>query len=360
MLANSPGKILFYGGYSVLIRGHSFLTFAVVDKQGKGVYANASKGDERLIAKQFDLDFRPSLEDNSLINYAYLVGKHYLLAKNAYVPATIELTNSHIFGKDEEKSGLGSSAGATATTIKALFAVSGFSPSFHKETIFKLSQLAYALYSHKIGSGFDIASAVQEQTIIYERYNPDQLKLPETLTEEFLSLIPSLIDRPWEWVKTIPFKVPEKYDILFFNIKEARTSTISSVKSFKKLKKENPELLNSLMEQQDQAEKKAINALKESNDEDIRKYTHKAREVHKILQQEAKGLPIEPEELTNIIDEAENIPSVVAGRAPGAGGYDGLAFIVHKNTNQEELAKRIIDIAKEYSIDMQYIPLRIL
>ena len=45
---------------SIFHIGGYITTPEITDKQGKGVYANASKGEERLIAKQFSLDFSRS------------------------------------------------------------------------------------------------------------------------------------------------------------------------------------------------------------------------------------------------------------------------------------------------------------
>ena len=71
----SPGKVLFYGGFSVLLKNHISLSIAVFDKSGKGVTAKFKQGERRIISPQFGLDFEPSLSSNELVNIAYLVAE---------------------------------------------------------------------------------------------------------------------------------------------------------------------------------------------------------------------------------------------------------------------------------------------
>ncbi len=42
---NAPGKVLFYGGYSVLLEGHISLSIATVDKDGNEVVAKWERGE---------------------------------------------------------------------------------------------------------------------------------------------------------------------------------------------------------------------------------------------------------------------------------------------------------------------------
>ncbi len=357
MKVTSPGKIIFYGGYSVLLKDHLSLVIGVVDKNKNGVTAEIEEG-RRIISKEFGMDFEPSEERKELVNIAYIITENYLKSKGFNKTAKIELKNSPIFGTKDEKSGLGSSAASIASVVKSLFLINDLDPNFHSETIFKLSQMAYAKYSGKIGSGFDIAVSSIGQTIIYNQYNPSELDLEGN----FIEKIEKNINKPWTWVKIERFNWPSNYSVLFFNVKGGKTSSIKAVKAFKEFKKKNPKKLNEILNEQMKGEKIAITGLKERNEKKIREGTHIARSAHKKLQEEIKKLipnadEIEPKPLENIINESEKIEGVIAGRCPGAGGWDGLAFIVKKdflNIND------IIKIGKEENLFLDQIDINIL
>ena len=146
-----PGKIFFYGGYSVLEKGNPSLSIAVCDENGKGVTAEYEEGERKMISPQFGLDLEPKLEDNQIVSFAYIFAEKYLSSCSKLKKSTrITLENSPIFGEKNQKTGLGSSAAATVAVVKALFESNGFNSDAHVETIHKISQLAYAAYSKRI------------------------------------------------------------------------------------------------------------------------------------------------------------------------------------------------------------------
>ncbi len=356
-----PGKVLFYGGYSVLKNGYPSLCIAVVDERGRGVSAEWElSGEERIRSPQFNIDAKPELGQKELVSYAYITAKLYLKAKAKWQPVEVELENSPIFGEGDEKSGLGSSAAATIAVIKALFEANGYDSEIHSETIFKLGQFAYGWFSGKIGSGFDIATAAIGQTIVYYRYNPEMVVLPSSLTEEEVekSILTS-VEKPWEWVRIRRVRIPA--ELLVFNIKGGSTSTISAVKAWKEWKTKKPDEFNKLMEKQKAAEEVAIQALLAGDYEKVREYTRKAREAHRAMQEGISQVvsdfeKIEPEELTWLIDEAEErYPEVIAGRCPGAGGKDSVAFLVKPEADLEGLAKNIEQLGKEQGLVLSWI-----
>ncbi len=357
-----PGKVLFFGGYSVLLQGHVSLSIAVVDKKGKGVSARGKIGAERIISPQFNIDTIPDIENGELVSYAYVIGSTYLKMHNTWKPVRIELNNSSIFGRGEEKSGLGSSAAATVAVIKTLFLANKIDPETHRETILKLSQLAYGWFSGKIGSGFDISTSCMGQTIVYYRYDPSMVILPESNTKEAIAYaIEQTINKPWRGIKIKPVSIPA--NLLVFNIKGAKTSTISAVKAWKKWKEENEQRFIQLMKKQNDVENIAINALLEGKYDVVRKYTRKARGIQREMQEEiAKIVPsfekIEPEELTRLIDEVEEkVDGIIAGRCPGAGGKDSIAFLVERK--KEIDVKRIIEIGEEIGLELDKIDVEI-
>jgi ERG8-type phosphomevalonate kinase len=361
---NVPGKILFYGGFSVLERGNIALSVAVCGEDGRGVVAGAEIGARRIVSPQFGLDISPSLADGQIVSYAYVFAETYLRSCGKWTgDIRLKVENSPVFGAKDRKTGLGSSAAATVAVVKALFEANGLDSSAHVETVHKLSQLAYAAFSKKVGSGFDIATSAFGRSIIYNRYDPAEISLPSSQEgAEIGRAIAASVNRPWGWVKAIPFAFPNDYKIVFFNIIRGSTSTISSVKAAMEWKKSNGDEYKRLIAKQRDAEAKAIEALSAHKSADVRKYTHVAREAHQELQKRVKGAvpdfdPIEPEQLTAIIQDAEKMDGIVAGRCPGAGGYDGVAFIAESRFRE---TGEIAGLGKRHGLKLEHIPLRVL
>ena len=226
--------------------------------------------------------------------------------------------------------------------VKALFEFNGIDPYAHFETIHKISQWAHAKFFHKTGSGFDIATASAGHSIIYSRYDPDVMNIDGDPLESLLKTV----DTVWPGISMEPFTLPDKYKVLYFNIKGGKTETAKAVKGYKVWKKANPDEFQRLMEEQNEVESKAIDALRRGDDEMVRKYTEQGRAIHRTMDASIRKLvpnsdPIEPPAITQLITRAQKIEGVVVGRAPGAGGWDAVAFIVHKDfSNTNEILKR--------------------
>ena len=367
---NVPGKILFFGGYSVLETGHVALSLAVVDEKGHGVTAQVRKHDsDTLVAEQFNIRQEiasPDLVKKNVAMSAFFLTKMYLRAKGASSRHLVSLTNSPIFGI-EHKSGLGSSAAAPVAVVKAIFSAEGLDTYAHTETIHKLAQYSSAAFTGKTGSGFDIATCSVGHSIIYNRFNPASIALPESFsaaTDAPAKLLAS-IEKPWPDLVVRPVTLPAKYGILFFNIEGGKTSTVSNVRRVAEWKGHHPSEYGELMSNQNEYETEGIRMLLERNDDGVRRFTNSTRELHRKLQAEvvksSEGLdPIEPEPLTHLIDFAEGLEGIVAGRCPGAGGWDGVAFITDRDRFDEKGIGQIAAKGREYGLTLTHIPLRLL
>ena len=356
MLITSPGKVLFFGGYSVLLRSHLAYVLAVVDEQGKGVSADVERcPSPRILSPQFNLDVNP-LKDDSLVSKVYQVAYTYLSHHGFNEHACIKLENSKIFGKAEEKSGLGSSAAASVSVVKALFLANDLDVHAHVETVHKLAQWAYAWFSGKVGSGFDIATASFARSIVYTRYDPSSLHVND------LNNVVDDVSKPWPWLSVSERPLPRAYSLLFFNVLGAHTNTISAVKAWKRWRAHNKDVFEVLMEEQDKWERLAVQALFAQQDERVRHYTHKARAVHRQMQQHIRSVvkefeDIEPPQLTRFIEAVEALDGVVAGRCPGAGGYDSVAFIVRSDFNDVD---KVVSIARSMGLALQHHTLKVI
>ena len=367
---NVPGKVLFFGGYSVLELGHISLSLAVVDDEGNGVTATVEEADaDVLISRQFGIMQKidsPELIRKNIVASAFFLARLYLESKGFSDTHVVSLTNSPIFGI-EHKSGLGSSAAAPVAVVKSLFSADGMDNYAHSETIHKLSQYSGAAFTNKIGSGFDVATCAAGHTIVYKRFNPSSIILPsdfKNMTETTTKVLYS-IERPWPDILTRIISMPSKYGLLFFNIEGGKTSTVSNVRTVGEWKRQHPTGYIELMERQNAHETEAIGRLLDGDNDGLRRYTHAAREIHRKLQglvaQSYPGLdPIEPELLTKLIEFGETIHGIVVGRCPGAGGWDALAFLIERDLFDKSSIDAIVAKAKEYDLVLKHLPLRLL
>ncbi|MEM4360872.1 MAG: hypothetical protein QXV83_01885 [Candidatus Anstonellaceae archaeon] len=353
-----PGKILFYGQYAVLEKGFSAFSFAVLDKKNNGVNASFKLGRKRIISKQFGLNFEPKKFD-VLVSYPYLFAEYYLKQIGEWKKdVEICLSNSKMFGPPNFKSGLGSSAAATVAIVKSLFLAQGLDIKNNLEIIHKISQYAYAAFSRKLSSGYDIATATYATSIEYKRFDPKLINIQKIFDMEYFF---KTVNKNWNSLTIFPLSLPHSCSIVFFNFLGGSTSTSSNVKVFLKLKEKKHSLYFEFLRKQNEAEKKAIRAILKEDYSSARFYTHQAREFLNYLSLEAKKMSnnfdlIEPPKISRLVEEVEKLDGVIAGRSPGAGGKDGIAFLVKKDFNN---SKKIIQLARKLGLKLKEIKLNL-
>ncbi len=328
-----PGKILLYGGY-ILLEGKKGLSLGVYGKNNEGAKFEFKYGDEKIISYHngsYIGEFCDIEQGNSLLEIAYREAKNYIVNSNIeYKPVEIYLETSHIFGESfDEKTGLGSSSAVVTGIVESILKANNVE---NKELVFELSCTAYLKYSGKIGSGYDIATATWGRTIIYRMPNYIQ-----------------------------PFDVPDGIDVIYLNIKNKCTSTISNVKAYKIWKEKDPKTNRRLVDEIAYYDDLAINALKNREFESVLKYTNKSRELYKKMQNEISKYvdsfdPIEPNIITPFIDEVCKLKNVICGKCPGAGGYDGIVFLVKETFRDTD---KILDIADNLGLKANIIELKL-
>jgi phosphomevalonate kinase len=368
MIVSAPGKVLLLGGYAVL-EGYPALSIAVVDADGAGVKAvSAEGGGHRLISKEFGIDRAVEDPEKAVAQAAgperfavcaYSVASAYLREKGK-MPGDLvaELDNSPIFGAKDEKSGLGSSAAATVALIGLMMESAGLPVKENREKIHRLAQLAHSMASGRVGSGFDVATSCFG-TITYSR---DPKKAPQagiSGTEAgFGKEIAALADKEWPGISAEPASLGG-FDLMAFNIKGAKTSTVSSVKAMKRLAEYVPELYSNLVRSQAEGERMVMEGLSKGDEGMVREGMHAARAANRRMTDwvERVGMlrfdPIEPRQLGVLIDKAEEMEGVVAGRCPGAGGFDSVAFIVRKKS--AGTIDKIRTLGKGFGLTLEYV-----
>ncbi len=356
MRVTAPGKVLLLGGYAVL-EYFPALSIAFCDRTGMGSEAEAEGGPRHwLVSREFGIEC--GIEEKSLFSAIGLAPKSHrtaLAACSAAIaylkgsghrpePLKISLGNSRIFGTPEEKSGLGSSAASTVAAVGAVFLGNGLQPEEHREEIHKVAQAAHAIATEKVGSGFDIATSAFG-SIQYVRYEREFLEgaLAGINDSDFSERLADTVRKRWPVLDIKPFSL-RGYGLLVFNIRGAKTSTVSSVKAVRRLAEYVPELYRDRLREQAEAEALALKGLLKNDSSEIREGFHGARLAQRRMSDWVGRVgmmnfdQIEPPGATALIEEAEKAGVVVAGRCPGSGGYDSIAFVVSEGKEKEASA----------------------
>ncbi|KAK7353340.1 hypothetical protein VNO80_18785 [Phaseolus coccineus] len=287
------------------------------------------------------------------------------------------------------KTGLGSSAAMTTAVVAALLhyldVVKLSSSKDHRERkdvtdldmVHKIAQTAHCIAQGKVGSGFDVSSAVYGSQR-YVRFSPEvisstqiadkEVPLPDVLTEiirgkwdhdttEFSlpplmtlllgepgsggSSTPSMVGAVKKWQKSDPQKALDTWR----RLSEANSALEMQLNSLSKLAKEQWNAYKSVIESCSMLRSdKWIELPSEANQEAVIKALLSAKDAmlriryHMRLMGEAAGVPIEPESQTQLLDGTLNLEGVLLAGVPGAGGFDAV-FAVSLGNSSSNVTK---------------------
>ena len=282
---------------------------------------------------------------------------------------------------DVAKTGLGSSAGLVAVVTTAL--ISAFkdgSISDLQNIIHNCSQIAHCYAQKKIGSGFDVATAVYG-SIIYRRFDPDLInelfqhgffnsQNDEQLKQSYSTALVNLVESKWEFNNT-RCTLPPGIRLLMGDIKGG-SETPKLVSRVLKWKSENVQQSSELYKRLNQANLDFIDALASLHHfyvetpatyKDLLAYlqsTSVAKLESNLQQIDPKlapfanlieaiknirsnlrdltaysGAEIEPQFQTILLDNCNELKGCLGGVVPGAGGYDAICLLVIEDSIDE-------------------------
>ncbi|RCK59297.1 Phosphomevalonate kinase [Candida viswanathii] len=237
---------------------------------------------------------------------------------------------------DVEKTGLGSSAGlvSVVTTSLLSYFIPGIEES-NKDMLHNVAQIAHCFAQKKIGSGFDVATAIYG-LIVYRRFQPslinDVFEILEETPGRFPGALKSLVESNWEF-KHERCVLPPKIKLLMGDIKGGSETPklVSKILQWKKDKPEESGLVYDQLNSANVAFMKKISTLNESSQvQEIDELSDYISAVRKGLQEltEKSKVPVEPPVQTELLDRIAKLPGCLGGVVPGAGGYDAIAVLV--------------------------------
>ncbi|TNY21498.1 Phosphomevalonate kinase [Rhodotorula diobovata] len=282
--------------------------------------------------------------------------------------------------RDVHKTGLGSSAAMVTSLTSALVLhwtgaaggaeapSQGRLPNPDDETIqllHNLAQYVHSLAQGKVGSGFDVSTAIYgSQT--YRRFaveclgellNPDSSNDSTITSQDLLTALSPSLNPAWTAPSTAgsvsSFSLPPHTLLLLADV-DAGSNTPSMVGKVLAWKKANPDEAERVWAELGRSNGKlrdSFAALTARAAEDPSAYEAEAARLaglpasewasssvpfadavsdiltirkHIRYMGEASGVPIEPPEQTNLLDACSALPGVIGGGVPGAGGYDAI------------------------------------
>mmetsp|Transcript_22355 Transcript_22355/g.33027 ORF Transcript_22355/g.33027 Transcript_22355/m.33027 type:complete len:474 (-) Transcript_22355:32-1453(-) len=240
------------------------------------------------------------------------------------------------------KTGLGSSAALVTSMVGAL--LMSFEV-FKQDRAHNLAQICHCYSQGKVGSGFDVSSAVFGSHV-YQRFPKCVLsdlletmsQLPTCLVQSTVDVLEKAVESKWGGgvVEGVDFNL----NLLLADVcgGSESPSMARKVLSWKALQNTNNCNQKELYwEELVEINPKIIQLVQMLNraddDKERQELLHKlegaflsSRRCLKAMG-EAAGVPIEPAPQTALADATQEIPGVVAAIVPGAGGYDALACV---------------------------------
>ncbi len=359
--SKAPGKILFVGGYSVLerpnpgyvITADCFVHAKIRPRDDNQIEINApqlesyAKGKVDVDMGKVDINVPEPLKlvataIRLVVMYAKATGREisgFTITTQSDPEFAYRISNSNC-GTVLTKSGLGSSAAVTVATVGGVLTALGINVN-ENDCLHKLSQLAHAIATEKVGSGFDIAAATYGD-IIYSRYSPELIKtFPKDYSKEDVL---EAVRKQWDY-SIEPLKFPHSLELMFANFVGEAAVTVSLVKEINKFKEKDPETYSTLMKKINSANVSAIAALRKISAGNYAEPDLNALRTAlvegRILTKELgikSGICIEPDDITDLIKESEKRGAFVA-KLPGAGGKDAIMAICTNGTDKARLHK---------------------
>lgn len=286
---------------------------------------------------------------------------------NAPLPASGEQGRFANFGtplNKTNKTGLGSSA-ALVTAFAAALLVHylpseefSLSTDAGKAILHNLAQAAHCAAQGKIGSGFDVATAVYGSNL-YRRFTPSLLQHHgEPGSPGFAKQIRTLIedtDPEHKWdteISKSAVTMPKGIRLVMCDVDcgSETPGMVRKVLAWRKQKADEAENIWKQLQARNEeiaAELVRLGRSQDHNYSKLRQIIFQARGLIREMSQKS-GVPIEPPSQTKLLDECSNVPGIIGGVVPGAGGYDAIVLLIE---DKQEVFDRLQGFLQRREVD---------
>ena len=165
---------------------------------------------------------------------------------------------------------------------------------------------------------------------VYHRFSPSILQaLPETNAPGFSQELREAVDSSWD-MRIEKTKIPKGVRVVMGDV-DCGSSTPGMVKKVLAWRESEKEAAGKQWDELERVNRGLMDLLAQLSDgshDGVRKQILDIRKNIRAMGG-ATGVPIEPEEQTKLLDAAStDVPGVLGGVVPGAGGYDAVAFVI--------------------------------
>lgn len=203
-----------------------------------------------------------------------------------------------------------------------------------------LAQAAHSAAQGKVGSGFDVASAVFG-SCVYKRFSPTLVEsLGNIGSHGFCQRLKDLIEdsspiQKWDVeVTKSKVNIPKGLRLVMCDV-DCGSKTPGMVKQVLKWRSSNAEVAGRLWDElQSKNDSLAAELVRsastehqEANFEPLRQCIQSIRGLVREMSK-LSDVPIEPAAQTELLDACSNLVGVIGGVTPGAGGYDAVVLLV--------------------------------
>ncbi|EKG19287.1 Phosphomevalonate kinase eukaryotic [Macrophomina phaseolina MS6] len=412
---SAPGKVLLAGGYLVLDRGFNGLVFGLSARihvlvrplaTGSGVsLSEIIVKSPQFIGATWEYGYRltelgggievtqlraratEALHRNPFVETALSYALTYI---SAITPQRIEPASVTILADNDyysagpgdvqapgerfksfnvplweaHKTGLGSSAALVTAFVGAILShylpedVFSLKTEVGKLRLHNLAQAAHCAAQGKVGSGFDVASAVFG-SCLYRRFSPSLLSAHgEPGAAGFADALRNLVDekdpsRKWDTVITkSAVKVPDGIRLVMCDVDcgSQTPGMVKKVLAWRQEKAEEANALWSLLQKSNEALAAELVNLTESKSQDYGTLKNCIAEIRRLIREMSSqsGVPIEPAEQSALLDACSQIPGVIGGVVPGAGGYDAVSLLIE---DRPDVVEKLQQLLRGWKVD---------
>lgn len=261
------------------------------------------------------------------------------------------------------KTGLGSSAALVTAFTAALLTyylpkeLFDLSTDSGKRKLHNLAQAAHCAAQGKVGSGFDVASAVYG-SCLYRRFSPSILSSSaDPLTRGFAPSLKHLVNETGEgrsekgsaWDTEIhrdAVKVPQGLRLVMCDV-SCGSQTPGMVKKVLAWRQQRPDEADTIwsdLHASNESLALELRALAEDPSlglERLKQVFRRIREGMRLMS-ERSDVPIEPPPQTRLLNALEKVAGVIGGVVPGAGGYDAIALLIEDKDETVKELERVL------------------
>ncbi|KAF2745539.1 Phosphomevalonate kinase [Sporormia fimetaria CBS 119925] len=415
---SAPGKVLLAGGYLVLDRNYTGLVFGLdarIHVYIEPIETKSGVSLSEIIVKSpqfreanWEYGYRLTEGDGGIAVTPLRASHDVLLHKNPFIetaltyaltyisshlphhqigPSTISILASPAYYSNQgtpsnppsqflkydvslseaHKTGLGSSAALVTSFTAALLTYYLPRDVFDIDTedglrvLHNLAQASHCAAQGKVGSGFDIASAVYG-SCLYRRFTPTLLSsLPVPGASSFSTALKNLIEgKEWDTeIHKAAIKMPQGLRLVMCDV-DCGSETPGMVKKVLQWRAENQEeaddIWNGLQKGNDDMAKELTRlATQDPQSGEGERYA-RLRDIingnRELIRKmgEASGVPIEPPQQTALLDACSKIPGIVGGVVPGAGGYDAVVLLIE---DREDVMAELKKLTSAWKVENQ-------